>query len=370
MSAETYKNILITVAGSTPQILTETLYDFIIQRSLPIVELVIITTKFGQGVFEQKLFDNQNGKFYRFCSEYNLLAYTYKITFVIIENKHGRQLIDIRSEEDNRAAANCIVKTIRKYAQDDTNRILASIAGGRKTMSAYMGYAMQLYARRQDRLFHVLMAPEALESNPFFYYPPKNREDFSFKNKNGETITVPYNKIKISNAEIPFIRLREILPFIHGPQAVEYEDLVKLTQTEISQAFAPVLKIKGESSTVVVKWRGQTWRIKLKPVDFAFYCYLLKKRTIINSHNDAHARAITKLYLKIRPDVDKEKKASLPAFGFQDLIDSRTRINREIKKNIPFDKIHQFVIIQTRQENRIPTYFIDMPDEQSVDDLI
>lgn len=363
MKEEPYKNILITVAGSTPQILTETLYDLILQRGLTIDELVIITTQAGKTIFEETLFDNDAGKFYRFCSEYDLQAYQIKVNFVVIQNEQEEELYDIRSEDDNRAAANCIVKTIRGYAQNEECRILASISGGRKTMSTYMGYAMQLYARRQDILFHVLVAPVTLESNSYFYYPPKDKQDISFNNKKGETITVSYEQIKISNAEIPFIRLRELLPLIHGPQSQEYDDLVKLTQKEINQAFLPVLKISPEKSTVIVKWREEKWTVKLKPTDFAFYWYMLQKRSIVNSHDNAHAAALQAGYLKLRPDVDRDDTTALPAFSYKDLIDSRTRINRVIRQNVPYDKIHQFIIIQSNQENRIPTYFIDLPEE-------
>ncbi len=368
---DNYRNILITVAGSTPQILTETLYDFILQRKLSINEIVIITNKFGKKIFEKKLFDNSDGKFYQFCSEYGLLAYQFDVNFIVIKNRQDEQLQDIRSEEDNRDAANCIVRTIRSYAQDEKCRILASIAGGRKTMSIYMGYAMQLYARKQDRLFHVLVAPEILESNPFFYYPPKNEQDFSFKNKKGETITVPYDQIKISNAEIPFIRLREILPFIHGPQGVEYEDLVKLTQEEINQAFVPAIKVQSAKATVIIKWREQSWELKFKPMDFTFYWYLLEKRYIINSHDNSHSKALQELYLKVRNDLDPEDKNLLPAFTYKDLSDIRSRINRLIKGKIKFDKIHQFVIIHRTENHRTPTYYINSSlDEISLDKLL
>ena len=46
-----------------------------------------------------------------------------------------------------------------------------SIAGGRKTMGFYVGYALSLFARDQDRLSHVLVPP-SLESRQDFFYPP------------------------------------------------------------------------------------------------------------------------------------------------------------------------------------------------------
>ncbi len=362
MNNADFKNILITVAGSTPQILTETLYDLIIQRKLEIDRIIIITTKHGKKVFEQRLLDTKDGQFYKFCADYGIPAYKIQIEFVVIKNEKGEELLDIRSKDDNRLAANCIVKTIRDNTQDENIRIFASIAGGRKTMSTFMGYAMQLYGRKQDKLFHVLVAPETLESNPYFYFPPSNRQDVSFKDRQGQVITVPHNQIKISNAEIPFIRLREILPFIHGPVEMQYEDLVKLTQKEITEAFVPVIKLDFKNSAVIVKWREQVWNIKLKPIDFAFYCYMLKQRSIVNSKGNQHEKAIQELYLKVRPDVDKDDRTAIPSFNHEDLIDSRPRINRKIKEVVTFDKIHQFLIIHSHQKHRIPTYYITLPE--------
>ncbi|HID39689.1 MAG TPA: hypothetical protein EYP36_09275, partial [Calditrichaeota bacterium] len=233
--------------------------------------------------------------------------------------------------------------------------------------SAYMGYAMQLYARKHDMLFHVLAAPEALEANPFFYYPPKNKQNFVFKNRNGETISVPYDQIKIFNAEIPFIRLREILPFIHGPEAMKYEDLVEMTQKEINKVFAPQLIIKKQERTIDVKWREKIWTIKLKPIDLAFYLYMLQEKSIINSKNNEHEDKITEIYLEIRPDVDREDKLTLPDYTYKGLIDSRARINRKIKEKIKFEKMQRFIIIHSRQTDRIASYSVDLPQDFSAD---
>ena len=366
MNNSNFKNIVITVAGSTPQILTETLYDLIIQRKLKIDRIIIITTRHGKEVFEQRLLDNKNGQFYKFCAEFEIPAYKIQIDFVVIKSEKGEELFDIRSKDDNRLAANCIVKTIRDNTQDENVRIFASIAGGRKTMSTFMGYAMQLYGRKQDKLFHVLVAPETLESNRYFYFPPANGKDVIFKDRQGKVITVPYNQIKISNAEIPFIRLREILSFIHGPMEMEYEDLVNLTQKEITEAFVPTLKLDFKNLAVIVKWREQVWNVKLKPIDFAFYCYMLKQRSIVNSEGNPHEKAIQELYLKVRPDVDKEDRTAIPSFKHEDLIDSRPRINRQIKEVVTFDKIHQFLIIQSQQKHRIPTYYIKLPESNII----
>ncbi|CUU09186.1 CRISPR-associated protein, NE0113 family, partial [Candidatus Thermokryptus mobilis] len=41
------KNILISILGSTPQILTETLWCLKVQKGIDIDEIIVITTSFG-----------------------------------------------------------------------------------------------------------------------------------------------------------------------------------------------------------------------------------------------------------------------------------------------------------------------------------
>lgn len=64
---------------------------------------------------------------------------------------------DIISPEDNERAADCITAWIKDAAADDDAALHVSLAGGRKTMGYYVGYALSLFGRAQDRLSHVLV---------------------------------------------------------------------------------------------------------------------------------------------------------------------------------------------------------------------
>jgi CRISPR-associated protein (TIGR02584 family) len=59
---------------------------------------------------------------------------------------------------------------VRELTADPDCAIHASIAGGRKTMGFYLGYALSLFGRPQDRLSHVLVS-SPFESNQNFFYP-------------------------------------------------------------------------------------------------------------------------------------------------------------------------------------------------------
>jgi CRISPR-associated protein (TIGR02584 family) len=82
----------------------------------------------------------------------------------------ARPLEDIRSPDDNRRAADGITELIREFTADPDCALHVSIAGGRKTMGFFLGYALSLYGRPQDKLSHVLVS-EPFESSSGFYYP-------------------------------------------------------------------------------------------------------------------------------------------------------------------------------------------------------
>ena len=59
----------------------------------------------------------------------------------------------------------CITNLIRAFTADPESALHVSIAGGRKTMGFFLGYALSLYGRAQDKLSHVLVSPP-FESSP------------------------------------------------------------------------------------------------------------------------------------------------------------------------------------------------------------
>ena len=81
-------------------------------------------------------------------------------------------LDDIRTAADSAAVADQILAVIRRLTDDPTTRLHCSLAGGRKTQSALLGFALQLYGRPQDSLLHVLV-DEAFEGHADFFYPSR-----------------------------------------------------------------------------------------------------------------------------------------------------------------------------------------------------
>ena len=98
---------------------------------------------------------------------------------------------------------------MRELTQDDGSALHVSIAGGRKTMGFYLGYALSLYGRAQDRLSHVLVSAP-YESHPQFFYPTIRSQVIYTPPPHNR----PYDTraAEVTLAAIPFVRLRDELP--------------------------------------------------------------------------------------------------------------------------------------------------------------
>jgi len=233
MPERNFKEILVAVTGLTPQVITESLY-YLTQRSKPpsqIQQIFALTTRKGKEKIVQTLLTPKEGKFFKFCKEYGIDPLSIQFdesNIQVLEDKKGLPIEDIRTEEENEATADQIIQFIRRMTQDPATKLHCSIAGGRKTMSLYLGYALQLFGRPQDTLFHVLISPPELESHDEFFYIP--RENKTLKTRNGKKIET--RKAKIELAKIPHLKLRNKITDLFD-KTNDYSKLVKLTQREI-----------------------------------------------------------------------------------------------------------------------------------------
>lgn len=203
------RRILLAVTGLTPQVVTETLYALIHQEPAFVpTEVRLITTREGAQRARLALLSEEPGWFRRFCQDYDLPPIAFDETHItVLAGENGDPLDDIRTPADNQRAADLITETVRALTSDLHAALHVSIAGGRKTMGYYLGYALSLYGRPQDRLSHVLVSEPFESSWEFFYPTPYERviqtRDQKLANCRDAQVTL---------AEIPFVRLREGLP--------------------------------------------------------------------------------------------------------------------------------------------------------------
>lgn len=174
MNPECYPcRILLCVTGLSPQIVTETLYALAVTGDPCFVpsEIHLLTTADGAERARLTLLSEEPGWFHRLCQDYGLPPIRFTLdTIHILHNAEGRLLGDIRNVADNEAIADAITAKVRELTADPNSAVHTSIAGGRKTMGFYLGYALSLLGRPQDRLSHVLVS-SPFESNLDFFYP-------------------------------------------------------------------------------------------------------------------------------------------------------------------------------------------------------
>ena len=207
-----HRRILLAVTGLSPQIVTETLHALACRKDSPWIptEIHVITTLAGKEHAKLNLL-RKDGWFPKILRDYHLPEIEFPVENIhVLEDADGHPMDDIRTPEQNRMAADFITDMVRRLTSDQQSELHVSIAGGRKTMGYYLGYALSLFGRPQDRLSHVLVS-EPYEGNREFYYPTPY--EYPIHTRRGDReITVDARNAVIDLAEIPFVRLRDGLP--------------------------------------------------------------------------------------------------------------------------------------------------------------
>ena len=271
------RRLLVAVTGLSPQIVTETLYVLAVDQKPRFVptEVRLITTEVGakraKGSPDDdkpSLLHPESGWFHRLRTDYDLPPIAFGPEHIhVLKDADGRPLGDIRSPEDNERAADTITDVVRDLTGDDDCALHVSIAGGRKTMGFYLGYALSLYGREQDRLSHVLVnAP--YESHPQFFYPTPRSELIHTPGPKGR----PYDArdAKVTLAEIPFVRLREGL----NPDLMEGTASFSAVVADAQRALPP-LALELDPASCTVTAGGESFY--MKPAWFATYWMLAER---------------------------------------------------------------------------------------------
>ena len=270
MERKDFKEILILVAGATPQIITETIYA--LSQQNPQVhpdEMYIITTSTGKRCIKETLLGK--GILKALADEYTLPALNLREdSFIIVKDSSGQELDDIRNEAENEALGDCITSLIMEKAQDKSARLHCSLAGGRKTMSFYLGSALQLFGRPWDRLYHVLVSSD-FETNPHFFYKPKKNTVIERRCPDGSIKQLNTDNAEIQLAELPLIRLGNKLSL----KEKGFRELIAEGQREWDTAtIQPELIVDLFARTIYI---GDTL-IEIVPVQLMIYAAFLRQK--------------------------------------------------------------------------------------------
>jgi CRISPR-associated protein (TIGR02584 family) len=273
---EYQKRILLAVSGMSPQIVTETVYGLAMDQTAPFVptEIHLITTLSGAKEAKLQLLHPKTGKFWQLCQDYQLCDIHFPEENIhVIEDYQGNPLDDIKTPEQNEAAADFITNVLSKLTREDADddpdnhkiALHVSIAGGRKTMGYYLGYALSLYGRRQDRLSHVLVTDRYESLKDFFYPTPQSHVIYDKENRSLDAMDA-----EVMLAQIPFVRLRNGIPEHLLAGKSSFNESIKFVRLIESD---PQLRIDQTNRCFWVA----DFKIPLAEVNFIFYLWLLER---------------------------------------------------------------------------------------------
>lgn len=341
------RRILFAVCGLTPQIATETLYALAVLRQPPFVptEIRILTTREGAHRGRLMLLHPVTGKFHQLRRDYGLpdIAFDERAIHVIT-GVDGRELDDIRTPEENECSADMIIQHVRNLTGDPESALHVSIAGGRKTMGYYAGYALSLFGREQDRLSHVLVEAD-YENHPDFFYP--TRASHIIHSREGRPMDA--KEAAIALAEIPFIRLRGDIP---GPLLEGRAGFSETIALAAKAAQPPRLRLDGNHSLLY----ANDIPVTLPAILLAFYRWVLT-RTVIeeralakpqeyqpNPEYAAEFLAVYRATVGKARDIEKTENALRHGMDERFFLEKISRVNKALKTQLGGRLCHAYAI--------------------------
>jgi CRISPR-associated protein (TIGR02584 family) len=264
------KHILLAVTGLSPQVITETIYAMHMQQQ-HLDEIHIITTT--EGKKRAKLGLLTDGHLAQLLADYAIPPIIFNGQHIHCIDNEGIDVKDALSEDDHDAIADFITRKVRELTSDNNNVICASIAGGRKTMTFYLGYAMSLFGRQCDSISHVLVS-DGYESLHDFYYPTKHSKTL-VNNRTDQVLDAKEAVVTLAN--IPFVRMRKEMP----------ERLLNNVDTDFS-ATVKSLNLQKENLKITLNVPAKQLSVngdicQLTPNDMAMYCWFASS---ISEHKD------------------------------------------------------------------------------------
>lgn len=243
---------LLAVTGMSPAILTETVWA-LAREAEPLVprRIIVVTTLAGRERILRDLFQSppdgglcvwdalrealtNEGHDLAGCLRFGTTADDIRvITATDRINGRGIELEDLRSMAENEAAADFLLDQVRAITANPDTRLIASIAGGRKTMGALLYACLTLAGREDDRITHVLVN-SPFDTDPAFFFPGQ-----------------PYDSAEpagiephIELADVPFVPMRNLFQRELGRAVGTFSSLVASCRSEIRHRAAEDLRIE------------------------------------------------------------------------------------------------------------------------------
>jgi hypothetical protein len=245
---------------------------------------------------------------------------------------------DLRNRADNEAAADFVLETLRTRVENPDTRVIASIAGGRKTMGALLYAAMNLLGRETDRVTHVLVN-EPFDNCPGFFFPGQPEQSLPTRQP-GQTVEASDAVIEL--ADIPFVSLRNLFERDLGARPGGFLQLVERSRhrlAEVCRREVVSLVVRLERPEIEVNGNS----VSLSPAEYTITRFLAVAASANRPPIDGYANAVDPLREMAesihaennRNDFSDWRFKAMPAKGFGE-IDERwiTRNVSSLRKKL------------------------------------
>lgn len=248
------QTVLLAVTGMSPAILTETIWALALHERIVPARVVAVTTRAGRDRLMAlwKPETNLGGKtpwaalraaiteaglpldgLLRFGDTSDDIRV---ITAPDPSTGLSAELSDIRTPAENTAAADFILEQVRGIVSNPDTVLVASIAGGRKTMGTLLYAAVSLLGRESDRVTHVLVE-SPWETQPGFWFPPPPDKGCGTRGKKSG------KPPRVELADIPFVPLRRKITDTLGREPGSFLTLSALCREAADDTPPPRLEI-------------------------------------------------------------------------------------------------------------------------------
>ena len=189
--------------------------------------------------------------------------------FTTADPASGRttELEDIRTPADNEAAASFLLEQVRGLVEDPDKRVIASLAGGRKTMGALLYACFSLIGRETDRLTHVLVS-EPFDHLRDFFFPAQPGGPLA--HRDGSNYQPAAARLEL--ADVPFVPLRHLFRLELGRPAGGFLRLVQSCRTGVRERLAESIRLTVERRRPEIEVNGV--RLRLAPREHLLLLFL------------------------------------------------------------------------------------------------
>lgn len=261
--------ILFALIGASPGVLSETVWSLAHENPPTFPQrIVVITTTVGRERIRRTFFQKREWEGFTQSLRRSVRLPPGVLQFgdtgshirVFPSLDGASELADIRTEEDSLSVAEFILRELRAYTEDPSCRVVASLAGGRKTSGALLHSALSLIGRERDRLVHVLVS-DPWEQHEEFLYPgcPGVFRD----SETGANLDSSDARVTLTN--IPFVPLRTLFQDRFGRLPGTFDELLRTARSRIARASAPSLVVDPVGGRAYVDGIAPA----LSPLEFA-----------------------------------------------------------------------------------------------------